>query len=183
MRAALVLGMVLFVSPIQINAEWAQEPSSYRGVQFGATRATAMAALGNLNVCTVETGNGILACTDARSSFRLGEVPIKERLFFPNDLFVQVTLEFSSDHYAFVSSVFVEKFGKAHQTLKEPFQTKSGSTFENEVMMWEGEGVIVMIKRLSGDVEHARANISTKAFIEAEARRAENNRKQAAASF
>ena len=101
MRAA-VFGIVLFVSSTQLSAEWAKEPSGYRGVQFGATRAATMASLNNLNVCTVETGNGILACTDGRNSFRLGEVPIKERLFLPNDAFVQVTLEYSSDHYAFV---------------------------------------------------------------------------------
>lgn len=146
-------------------------------------RATTMATLDNLNVCTNDTGGGTLACTDGRNSFHLGRTPIKERLFFPAGTLVHVTLEFSSDDYAFIRSVFIEKFGEPGSAKTQPFRTKSGATFENEVAVWEGKGTVVMIGKFSGNLDESRAIISTKQFMEAEASRAENERRLAAASF
>lgn len=183
MRPSVICGIVISLGASLVQAEWAKEPTGYRGVPFGASQATAMATLDNLNVCTKDTGGGILACTDGRNTFHLGRTRIRERVFFPDGTLVQVILDFSSDDYAFIRSVFVEKFGEAGSTKAQSFPTKGGATFENEVAVWEGKDVVVMLERFGGSVDESRAIISTKQFIEAEARRAENERRRAAASF
>ena len=178
-----LLAAALLCWPLSILAEWKNEPTSYRSVPFGSTQADAMAALDNLNVCTKETGGGMLACTDARSSFMLGTVAINERLFFPDGTFVQVVIEFSSNSHDFVRSVFVEKFGEPHRLASERFKTRGGAEFQNEVATWEGKEVIVVLRTFGGDVGTSRAIIATKQFLESEDERAKVARKAAASAF
>lgn len=180
-----ILAALYFTTTVTMLAQssWTSEPTGYRRLPFGSSQAAATMMLSNLNRCTSDQGGGILTCTDTQDSFAIGHTFVKERLLFPGDAFAAVTLDFSADHYIFIRSVFIEKYGKPSNRTVEPFTTKGGGTFENERLEWVGTKAVVSLERFSGTIDKSVAMLTTTSFLRDRAAQEKEERRQAVASF
>ena len=180
---AVALYFTTTVTMLAQSSEWTNEPTGYRRLPFGSSQAAATMLLSNLNRCTTDQGGGILTCTDTQHSFAIGYALVDERLLFLGDAFAAVALEFSSDHYMFMRSVFVEKYGQPSSRTEKPFSTKGGGTFENERLEWLGKNVVVSLEQFNDSIERSAAMIATTAFLRDQAAREKEERRRAVASF
>lgn len=192
-----------------LRAGWPLEPKDFRGVPFGATQAAARAIIEPKPpadaVTHIHCVNEMLS--DPRfakllspvmraeleksskehdlcsQSFKIGAITTEQAFLFVKDKFVQVNLSFDSDVFTALRDIFVERYGPPTESRTEPVQTKSGSTFENTVVVWIGEKVNARIQRYSDTINKGSASIYHQAWGDADLKAREEAKKKAAATF
>ncbi|MOA61943.1 hypothetical protein D3C78_1872140 [compost metagenome] len=59
--------------------------------------------------------------------------------------------------------MFVQKYGKPKLQATEMVKTKVGATFQNEKLFWEGERVVILLKKYSDTIDKSSVSVINKA--------------------
>ena len=148
-RIAVVVGLILPLFAGQLCAATAsKEPSEFRKIPFGASRATAERLAPGLD-CSNSSGKVESTCN---MSFKIGTASVDAEFYFSANKFVGARLQFDPSDYEYLRAAFVEKYGAPDSTTHPLKQNRLGATFADEELTWIfGQSTFVNINRYSTD--------------------------------
>lgn len=192
---------------------WTQEPTTYRGVEFGATIMEARAQdrgdkqaaapdwirYDNLELCSTDPRrdrygqkvrrNYKLSSETCKSFGFIGGVGVEEFWLFKNDAnyengaLVTVSLSFRSSAYADLRDVFIDKFGPPHHVQIGTLKTRMNVEVENETLMWKGVNVFVSLSRYDDKITEGGAVFAPIAYLEESVKKRAEEKKKAKDAF
>jgi len=161
--ATLLVIAVLFLSANGFAAEAWREPADFRGLKWGASPSEAKRYFPRLDPYWFEDG-------PVQQYFAKGEqvsdtLIVHFLLFFFEKSFFAVNMEFRTEQFDQVASIFQARYGKPHSTRKDILQNAFGASFPNVTHSWSGP--TVMIELLKHDsVTDGRASIGKKDLLQ-----------------
>jgi hypothetical protein len=72
-----------------------------------------------------------------------------------------VVLLFPSANFYQIKTAFVERYGEPTERRTQEIQNRMGARFENELLEWKGEKVLIDLRRYSSRVTESNATIRT----------------------
>jgi len=75
----------------------------------------------------------------------------------------EISLSTKIDDYETVKAMFLQKYGKPQLQGTEMVKTKVGATFQNEKLFWEGEKVIILLKKYGETIDKSSVSVINKA--------------------
>ena len=146
--AILVVVLPLLVAPV---GAW-DEPAAFRDIPWGSPPSFVKEKLPDL-VCT-KLCVGYLAIGQVRGvltriEFETGGGMDYVYLSFPSASFYQIKV------------AFVERYGEPTAQRSQDVQNRMGARFENEILEWNGEKVIINLQKYSSNLTDSRATIQT----------------------
>ena len=200
--------LLLVITTAAASDKWPLEPKDFRGVPFGASRDEARAILDpepsaditkNLNCPEhfISPDNLKLLPPADRASWEqldrerkqcsqvrdIGLASTTQTFEFRPERFVRVSLTFSGDRFEYLRDIFIQRYGPPTESRVEPFQTRSGSVFQNSVLTWSGDKVTAQIQRFSDTIDKGTAFIADKAWLDADTKTRADAKKKAATTF
>lgn len=155
MKFLTMLAIVLSAGVTAATA-W-DEPAGFRDIPWGSPLAVVKEKLAELNCGTICAGY-----------LRIGQVRVFTVIGFETGGGMDhVSLSFPSGSFYQIKVAFVERYGEPTARRSETLQNRMGAKFENEVLEWNGEKVLIELQKYSSKLTDSRAIIQT-----AEARRA-----------
>jgi len=144
---------------------WANEPSTFRDVPFGATEAEAKAKIPFIGCKNMDSSSGSdRMCT---GYFSIGGATAMTNSFgFRDDKVNVVYLSFKSKDYDTVRAVLIEKYGAPSQSEHAPMKTVMNVELMNEKLVWQGKTVRFELDRYSGNVNDSSAIFITNETFE-----------------
>lgn len=125
---------------------WNQEPTSFRGVNFGMTYAQAIAKEAWIASECPTLSEGSYCSTE----HFIGSIKVKSHLSFKPE-FTEVLVEFSPENFELMKAIFIEKYGKPHAAKHKLKANEPDTEAQNEILIWHGETVSVSLKKYFGD--------------------------------
>jgi hypothetical protein len=161
---------------------WAQEPTSFLGIQIGKSIAASLPACPNMMIAGQSYPNpdardtvngGFLACymsyPGASSSY--DAVHMSSRIPFENLLIneldggvASIYAAFSSDRSDEVAKALLEKYGKPTTDTIDHVLTKAGVPYDRRILVWVGQNVTVTFRSLGESTESGSVSASTKSY-------------------
>lgn len=74
----------------------------------------------------------------------------------------EISLSTKEDDYGKVKSMFIQKYGKPKLQGTETVKTKAGAIFQNEKLFWEGERVVILLKRYGDTINESSVSVINK---------------------
>jgi hypothetical protein len=169
--------------------KWAQEPTAYRGVPFGAPMVEAREKLRfGAKQCKPAYGQlsklipGTTSCY-LHGSLEVGRVRVSETLTFAHDRLAGVAMHFEANDFDSMKAVFLEKYGPPTSETKTPVSNKMGAVFQNEELEWQGPSIRISMTRFVNTLDNSMASLDTVEFDEEYLRRAKEEREKAKKAF
>ena len=163
MYAALSVLLAVLAMPANASGPaWPQEPKEFRGMAFGATEKEVASKL-KLEAWACLEIEGQRACLHHGS---LGDVKVSEIYTFDDDRFVQVHISFKPPQYQLFRDQFLERYGKAHETWTEPFETVGGGDHTNEIHVWSGDKMVVQMEKFGPSTQESIAILATREWYD-----------------
>jgi hypothetical protein len=153
MGALVVLLVVVLSAPA---LAW-DEPSDFRGVPWGASVETVKEKIPEMS-CYES-----VACS---GDLWVGTVKTYTRLLLRDGGLDAVIVAFPASDFATIKPIFIERYGQPTSTSTPEFQTKAGTRFENEVLLWVGKKVHVSLRRYGDSLTFGTGRIHTKAGLD-----------------
>lgn len=177
---ACVCAVLLYAGPKP--SRWKQEPTTFRGVPFGASLEETKGKIDLSNETGFDT-RGKWSCIpmyDATATlcvgptFELPQVTILDTDFiFDNKLgLVEVELTSSDVQYDGLKELFISRYGPA-MARRNYTMTKDGTKYENETLTWTGNKVSIRLDRYTNKSEASIFNRKWKADIDRAQKEAE----------
>jgi hypothetical protein len=157
------LAFLFCVSAIFASDKWPQEPKGFRGIDFGASEATAKQRLALQ--CIDSQGNRLCG-----GPSKIGDVDVKHTFLFAKDKLVQVSISFNSESYESVKSMFIKNYGQPMKAKKTTIQNQQGASVEKESLSWEGEKVMVFLTSYNANQTSGLASVATEDWLDQNAR-------------
>lgn len=173
---ALVIVATIAAGP---SAEWAAEPSDYRGVSWGTMLGDARQRIPiascrcvyrpdysdvrECKVTPVEPSQAPLLRM-CRSSLTIARLPVNDLLLFERDAFAGASMEFSSEDFEALRDVFVEKYGPPTAATEKEISTRMGAKATNHVLSWRGPRVTITLTRFKDTLRSGGATIAVNEY-------------------
>lgn len=159
----------------QSQPTWAQEPTGYRDIKWGASKKELKHIIG-WTIGGINCFDGHKGVKYCKSFYSIGTVKVENTFMLRDDKLTGVLLTYSPDDFDFLKQVFVEKYGAPHKTESSAVQNRMGASFTDEVLTWQGKTVSITMQRYYGKVTEGMAIISltseAQVFAEQEKERA-----------
>lgn len=175
-------------TPAAAPKPWQQEPSSYRGIPWGAApsalvphlEATETGRRGDdfrfiAGKCLCDGGSECPAKKimdppppqrHCFSKIEVGGVVLTETWTFLVDRLAGVNLTFDSGDYRTMRAMFVERYGEPSKTETTQFKTRGGLEAANEELSWDGPTAVVRLENYGGSIREGQANVMTHALVD-----------------
>jgi hypothetical protein len=158
-----ILAAFALVSLLAAPAMAFEEPDSFRGVKWGASRKDLRAQLqraGDTVKCEPTIG--------CRSPVMIGPSPVQASyLFTPGeDKFEVAYLSFAPMHYAALRTIFEERYGVPSNVQEQEIQNRMGAKYTNETAIWAGSLVTISLSRYGSKLDQGRAWIGLTAALD-----------------
>jgi hypothetical protein len=147
----LLVLMLMFSFLVGAAPAW-DEPAGFRDIPWGAPPSLVKEKLPTLR------------CGQADCSGRLmiGEVEVHATFeFLTGGGLDSVSLAFPSANFYQIKTAFLERYGEPTKRRSEALQNRMGEKFQNEILEWKGEKVLIDLHRYSSKVTASRATIGT----------------------
>ncbi|HSY51167.1 MAG TPA: hypothetical protein VLC46_20340 [Thermoanaerobaculia bacterium] len=155
---------------------WEKEPAEVRGVPFGASEALVKKTL---RIGCVSIGED----RECVQRFKIGDIRVVGGFDVTDDRMHTVTFLFDSPNFEAMKAVLIEKYGPPTEQHSEPFQTKSGATYDNTVLTWVGVEVRVDARKFGSSLDSSRVEFNTSEWLRKLADRDAMKAKKAATDF
>lgn len=160
MRLVALVLVLSFVSP----AIAFEPPDGFRGVKWGASREEVrqhLQSTGDPVRCYGQT----LACY---SWVTMGAVPVQALYQFTpgRDQFDLASLSFVPANYGAMRAAFEQRYGPPSTVREYALKNRSGEKLTNEVATWNGDGVLVRLRRYGAKLDAGDATIALKTAME-----------------
>ena len=160
------LSMLVLALSMPANAPeppWPQEPKEFRGLSFGATEKEVASKL------KLDAAVMCLEIEEQRTCLHhgtLGDVKVSEIYTFEEDRLVQVHISFKPPQYLLLRDQFLERYGQAHETFTEPFETVGGGNHTNEIHVWSGDKMVIQLEKFGPSIHESIAVIATREWYD-----------------
>ena len=151
----------------------------FRGVPFGASEKEARQKIPNLDCSNSEKLGRV--CHDM--NFYIGNVKTFNAMSFKNDKMVTVFLSFKSENYDFIKGVFIKKYGLPTDTKNMTVKTMAGVEYENEILEWEGNKIILRLRKFGGKIDQGNAYFGDLSYMKGKIKEGEEKEKKAVTDF
>lgn len=158
-KASTTAIVVLFIAIAAFGSDkWPQEPSSFKDVPFGASKAEFEKLLNQWHSCkpfedTVEM------------CFVMGLAPFRSAAFmFENNRLVQVIARYDAGQFESLAQTFLDKFGKPHAENHDELENRMGAKFDNAAYLWSGDKIVIRMVRYADDLNTGVATFTTPEF-------------------
>lgn len=140
---------------------WSLEPTSYRGVQFGATGKEVRTALPGLECNQIYTVAPF--CAD---EFVIPDTAtLHERFSFDSSgRLGQVDATFKTRDYEDLRRVYIEKFGPPTMTRAATIRNLMGASFPQEILTWVGSRITLILMNGNEAVDTGYLSFTTSDF-------------------
>lgn len=156
-------------APNKQTLVWNQEPTSFRGVNFGMTSDEAKAK----ETWFATECPSLIADKFCSSVHMIGNIKVTSNLIFEPKL-TSVLVEFAPEDFEMMKTIFIEKYGQPHMDTYEAKKVDGSTEAQNEIVMWAGKEVSVRLEKYFGNEGqkyfgkgfHSSAYISTNESVE-----------------
>ena len=139
---------------------WTQEPDGFKGAKFGASRSD----LDFLSQECWDPSSQIAAMGREKCERieQIGDVGVSLRYYLRDDKLVEVEGSFESKGFDELRKVFIEVYGRPHQTAHTPARTALGVMVVDEDLFWAGKRVSILLSKYLGNINDGGFSISLK---------------------
>ena len=135
------------------------EPAGFRDLPWGASAETIKEKIPELK-CGERNSIGRSSCSGI---LKIGPVVVTAWLRLLPTGFDSVTLGFPSDSFEALKQIFGERYGQPTDQRSIPVQSRVGARYENIILEWRGEKVVIELRRFGGTLREGGATIMTRA--------------------
>ena len=168
MMRTIVVISVLIVLGLVSGALAFNEPEGFRGVPWGTLHGSVSAQIPEMNECD----RGAWVDGDCHGTVRIGGVVTSViMLFSPSSGFEAVWLSFDPREFVIMKQIFVERYGQPTEERNEEIQTSTGARYQNTVLKWSGNKVVIQLERYGSQITASFASLQTRARYERELER------------
>ena len=143
MRNSIISAVIILIVVTQYAlgaSMWTKEPTSVRGIPFGASVAEAKKKLNNH---TCETNKAARETRCYERHYKTGRAVVDGSMYlFKNDKLVSVLMEFKSSDYDYLKEIFIQKYGDPIETVPMEERKKIKDLyFNNGRLVWIGDNI------------------------------------------
>jgi hypothetical protein len=147
--------VVLILALVPRSAYAWEEPDSFVGIKWGATKEEAVVALRERGMSitvppTCDPGRTITGATLCRASVMVDTIVLTGTFRFTDQGFAHASIRFDPSRYPELRAMFVEKYGEPTSTSSKEIGTRSGARLANELLEWMGQKVVLRLERFGG---------------------------------
>jgi len=148
-------------------APWTREPDSFMGVSFNKKLEYSLPACPK----TYEARGEMCREEPYQTYYRIQHGPeigvgYQLGIMASNGAVDSFYLTTNSDRFEDLVTIFIEKYGKPSERIPQTVKTKGGAEFKDELILWKGKVVTIMIKKYDGDINTTSASLQSNASIE-----------------
>ena len=137
MVKSLVMLTMMFLIGAKVTSGW-DEPAGFRDIPWGAPPATVKRALPDFSCSTTCSGH-----------LMIGEIRVFTLIGFETGGMNLVTLLFPANSFNKMKAIFIERYGQPLLHHNETVQNRMGAQFENEILEWNGQKVVILLKNIA----------------------------------
>lgn len=149
MKPLAILAIVLALLVEAVGA-W-DEPGGFRDIPWGSPPSVVKEKLPDLSC-----GKSCFG------SLTIGQVRVFAMIEFETGGGMDfIYLSFPSSNFYQIKVAFVERYGEPTSRRSQTVQNRMGAQFENEILEWTGEKVVIDLQKYSSKLPDSRASIQT----------------------
>lgn len=174
MRLSSLLPLAFFCAASTAHADtkgedmrWPQQPASFMGVSLDK------AITSQLSQCHLDSSpNNLCYQSPYRGYYPLSGLPqigiygYRLSVMTYESKIRQITLDTDSDDYKTLKSMLLQKYGKPKLEGSGAVTTNAGVTFENEKLLWEGDKVMIILKKYSDTIDESSVLVINKSVAD-----------------
>jgi hypothetical protein len=162
---------------------WAKEPDSFRGVHWGAPEKEFQELFAGKAIVCQKAPDDQYGDWRCLTGFPIAGTSVGNNFVFRSDRLVTVALLFKEEQYQQVRDVLIERYGPPTERGSTAFQNRMGASFENEDLIWRGSLIQLTLDKYFENVDQGIALFRTLEDLEAQKKKAEQQRKADAIKF
>lgn len=179
-RTAILFLIGLIILPPGVANAW-NEPDGFRGIPFGASEQQLLREIPRLFCNENKTLSDIFPERHCTGTLTIGSVKPFAIFYLRDGRFVKIALSFDAEEFGTMETAFVEKYGRPTNVVNEPIKTLGGLEATNTEDTWEGEKIVIFLRRYAGTIKTGAATIETIEELQKQLRLLEQKKKKAGA--
>lgn len=168
--AACVAAPALAAKKAPEPGPWTREPDSFMGISFNKNLESSLPACPKIYAAT-----GTM-CREApyQTYYRIQHGPeigvgYQLGIMASNSAVDSFYLTTNPDRFEDLVNIFIKKYGEPSQRIPQTVKTKGGAEFQNELLLWKGKAVTIVITKYDGDINTTSASLQSNASTERKA--------------
>lgn len=168
--AACLAGPVVAAKKTPEPTPWTREPDSFMGVRFDKKLEYSLPACPK----TYEARGEMCREEPYQTYYRIQHGPeigvgYQLGIMASNSVVDSFYLTTNPDRFEDLVTIFIKKYGEPSQRIPQTVKTKGGAEFKDELLLWKGKAVTIVIKKYDGDINTASASLQSNASTERKA--------------
>jgi hypothetical protein len=162
---------------------WEKEPTVYKKIPLGLPYAEMEGRILLIRCRPNSRDHEPGQRTCEGNGLQVNGVPVDDVFVFQADIFVGVTMFFSSDDYERLREVFLIKYGEPSRLETTRVTTRTGTRFDNETLHWDGRKVTASLERYGDSLEKGSATIFLNSYLKEQEKERQDRLKKEADAF
>jgi hypothetical protein len=147
--------------------KWEKEPTTYRGVTFGASFETVQKTLKDAGQPVALFPKAGEKYPVLSSALKFDDVILINYFYFDADgKLTHVGMTFNPKDYDFVKSVFIEKYGEPTITLPSQVRNLTGAVLPNEEIAWIGQNLSAHFQKYFDNIDTSTGQIGLRSYYQ-----------------